>query len=222
MSTIALIQKQKSQQSKFTSDDSNHVKPEALNLDEDDDGVTVVDKSKEITNNEPKCESSASHADEEKQNVKPETKQEPGASSSKRGSNLSRPAAGTLVVCPASVLRQWARELEDKVTESAKLSVLVYHGGSRTKNPSDLAKYDVVLTTYTIVTNEVPKQSVTNDDDGEQKNLDKFGVSISEFAPNKKKRKTPSSSRSKVKKRGKGHKDSQSQLDIGSGPLARE
>uniref|UniRef100_A0A6V7QZ65 Helicase-like transcription factor CHR28 n=1 Tax=Ananas comosus var. bracteatus TaxID=296719 RepID=A0A6V7QZ65_ANACO len=217
VSTIALIQKQKSQQSKFTSDDSNHVKPEALNLDEDDDGVTVVDKSKEITNNEPKCESSASHADEEKQNVKPETKQEPGASSSKRGSNLSRPAAGTLVVCPASVLRQWARELEDKVTESAKLSVLVYHGGSRTKNPSDLAKYDVVLTTYTIVTNEVPKQSVTNDDDGEQKNLDKFGVS-SEFAPNKK-RKTPSSSRSKAKKRGKGLKDSQ--LDIGSGPLAR-
>ncbi|PIA35393.1 hypothetical protein AQUCO_03500045v1 [Aquilegia coerulea] len=58
-----------------------------------------------------------------------------------------QPAAGTLVVCPASVLRQWARELDDKVTDSAKLSILIYHGGTRTKDPFELAKHDVVLTT---------------------------------------------------------------------------
>ena len=61
-----------------------------------------------------------------------------------------RLAAGTLVVCPTSVLRQWADELQNKVTTKANLSVLVYYGGNRTKDPFELAKYDVVLTTYSI------------------------------------------------------------------------
>ncbi|KAF8649565.1 hypothetical protein HU200_064261 [Digitaria exilis] len=54
----------------------------------------------------------------------------------------SRPAAGTLVLCPASVLKQWANELSAKVNKSAELSVLVYRGGSRTRDPTDLADYD--------------------------------------------------------------------------------
>ncbi|MED6218236.1 hypothetical protein PIB30_025010 [Stylosanthes scabra] len=68
-------------------------------------------------------------------------------------------AAGTLIVCPASILRQWARELKEKVSEEHKLTVLVYHGSNRTKDPIELAKYDVVLTTYSIVSNEVPKEN---------------------------------------------------------------
>ncbi|CAL9780464.1 unnamed protein product, partial [Musa acuminata subsp. burmannicoides] len=104
-----------------------------------------------------------------------------------------------------------------KVPKSAELSVLVYHGGSRTKCPGDLTRYNVVLTTYSIVTNEVPKQRIADDDEGEQKNLDKYGLS-SEFSSNKK-RKQPSSGQNKVKKRGKRSKDSQ--LDVDSGPLAR-
>lgn len=79
-----------------------------------------------------------------------------------------RPAAGTLVVCPTSVLRQWAEELRNKVTSAASLSVLVYHGGNRTKDPLDLAKYDVVLTTYSIVSMEVPKQPLVDKDDDEK------------------------------------------------------
>ncbi|XP_021319327.1 helicase-like transcription factor CHR28 [Sorghum bicolor] len=71
----------------------------------------------------------------------------------------SSPAAGTLVVCPASVLKQWANELSTKVTRSAELSVLVYHGGSRTRYPTELAEYDVVVTTYAIVAREVPKEN---------------------------------------------------------------
>ncbi|XP_008789526.2 helicase-like transcription factor CHR28 isoform X2 [Phoenix dactylifera] len=197
VSMIALIQKQMTQQSEFTSDDSSRIKSEALNLDEDDDGVTEVDKAKQF--------------------VTDELKQEPVASTSMRASHKSRPAAGSLVVCPASVLRQWAREMDEKVTNRAKLSVLVYHGGARTKNPSDLAKYDVVLTTYSIVTNEVPKQSIADDDDGEQRNLDRCGL-MSEFSANKKRKQT-SNRQSKVKKKGKGLKDSH--FDFGSGPLAR-
>ncbi|CAI9109534.1 OLC1v1009369C1 [Oldenlandia corymbosa var. corymbosa] len=58
------------------------------------------------------------------------------------------------------VLRQWARELDEKVAEESKLSVLVYHGSKRTLDPFELAKYDVVLTTYAFVSMEVRKQPV--------------------------------------------------------------
>lgn len=103
-----------------------------------------------------------------------------------------RPAAGTLVVCPTSVLRQWAEELQNKVTSRANLSVLVYHGSNRTKDPGELAKYDVVLTTYSIVSMEVPKQPLVDKDDDEKKpethDVSSMGLSSS------KKRKYPPSS----------------------------
>lgn len=51
-----------------------------------------------------------------------------------------------LVVCPTSVLRQWARELREKVSGAAALTVLLYHGAGRSKNVSEVARYDVVLT----------------------------------------------------------------------------
>ncbi|KAF2587121.1 hypothetical protein F2Q70_00036923 [Brassica cretica] len=94
-----------------------------------------------------------------------------------------RPAAGTLVVCPESVVTQWARELDEKVSDESKLSVLVYHGGNRTKDPSVLAKYDVVITTYAIVTNEVPKQFLLDEDENDEShsfsNSKKRKVSVS-------------------------------------------
>lgn len=122
---------------------------------------------------------------------------------------MTRPAAGTLVVCPASVLKQWSNELTDKVSESAKLSVLVYHGGARTKDPRELAKYDVVVTTYTIVANEVPKQMA--DDDADQKNSEEPSASN--------KRKPSANMQNKAKKKKKKLKDSN--FDLDSGPIAR-
>ncbi|KAK8935483.1 hypothetical protein KSP39_PZI013312 [Platanthera zijinensis] len=188
ISMIALILKQKSLQSKFTSDSSPPVKPEALNLD-DDEGSNEVDV-KDIGKDDLQREQIASTSENR------------------------RPAAGTLVVCPASILRQWAHELEEKVSSSVELSVLVYHGGARAKDPRALAKHDIVLTTYSIVTNEVPRQpSVDDDDENEQKNMEKYGLS-SEFAT-RKKRKQSSNAGRKGKKKGK-----ESQLDYG-GPLAR-
>ncbi|KAK9064239.1 hypothetical protein SSX86_015619 [Deinandra increscens subsp. villosa] len=77
----------------------------------------------------------------------------------------SRLSAGTLVVCPTSVLRQWNDELQNKVVSEANLSVLVYYGVNRTKDPFELAKYDVVITTYAIVSMEVPKQPLDEHDD---------------------------------------------------------
>ncbi|RZC63975.1 hypothetical protein C5167_025729 [Papaver somniferum] len=85
---------------------------------------------------------------------------------------IKRPEAGTLIVCPTSILCQWAQELDDKVADGAKLSVLVYHGSNRTKDHVKLAKYDVVLTTYAVVANAFPKQEdeIGDEVDGKKKN----------------------------------------------------
>ncbi|KAK8449718.1 hypothetical protein SEVIR_7G260400v4 [Setaria viridis] len=120
----------------------------------------------------------------------------------------TRPTAGTLVVCPASVLRQWANELSVKVTEGAKLSVLVYHGGSRTRDPNELAKYDVVVTTYMTVANEVPKE---NSDD-EKYDIEMSGI-YPEFCAGSKRKRLPKK-QSKAKKKNK-------PSNSDGGPLAR-
>ncbi|CAL5086998.1 unnamed protein product [Urochloa decumbens] len=223
VSTIALIQKERTHQSKFMSVDSDRLKSEALNLDEDDEGEQTV-------NNEPKKDQGASSSAtatgtssvepcvSPPNNVPDKTAESKAVRKNKAKActssvsttrSMTRPAAGTLVVCPASVLKQWANELTDKVSESAKLSILVYHGGLRTKNPSELAKYDVVVTTYTIVANEVPKQIA--DDDADQKNSEQPSAGN--------KRKPPSSAKGKSKKKKKKLKDSD--FDLDSGPIAR-
>ncbi|KAK2635809.1 hypothetical protein Ddye_030601 [Dipteronia dyeriana] len=199
VSVIALIQVQRSLQLKTKTEDTCNHKTEALNLDDDDDnGGTNLDNANQTG---------------ESDDFKPV----PKVSTSTRAFSQRRPAAGTLVVCPASVLRQWARELEDKVSNEAKLSALVYHGGTRTKDPVELAKYDVVLTTYAIVTNEVPKQPLVDEDDGDGKNGEIYGLS-SPFSTNKKRKKI-----SDVSKRGKkGRKgNGRSCIDSGCGPLAK-
>ncbi|KAK7280653.1 hypothetical protein RJT34_25719 [Clitoria ternatea] len=198
ISMISLIQMQRSMQSKSKIDDISNHKTEALNLDDDDDNGSVnVEKDKK---------------NEESDDIK--CIREPSSSTQALG--RKRPAAGTLVVCPASVLRQWARELDEKVGDK-KLSVLIYHGGSRTKDPVELAKFDVVLTTYSIVTNEVPKQPLVDDDDIDEKNGERFGLS-SEFCVSKK-RKKPYNGNKKSKKGKKGIDNSS--IDSASGPLAK-
>ena len=108
VSMIALIQMQRSLQSKSKSDDLCH-KTEALNLDEDDDnGSGGVDKAKEAVNLDDDDDDNG--VDKVK---KSEEFDDLKVSSSTREFRRQRPAAGTLVVCPASVLRQWARELDE-------------------------------------------------------------------------------------------------------------
>ncbi|XP_074562916.1 helicase-like transcription factor CHR28 [Curcuma longa] len=181
VSMIALIQKQMTEQLKFTSANSSCIMPETLNLDEDEDGVSYSAKSKQQTE---RMTNSRAHS----------------------SSQNSKSAGGTLVVCPASVLRQWAQELDEKVPESAKLSVLIYHGGARTKDPMELTEYHVVLTTYSIVTREVPTHLLAADDEKDQ------------LTCNKKRKAVPKKG-NKQKRKGKRKKNLQH--DLGSGPLAR-
>uniref|UniRef100_A0A0E0KVL3 Uncharacterized protein n=1 Tax=Oryza punctata TaxID=4537 RepID=A0A0E0KVL3_ORYPU len=233
ISTIALIQKERVEQSKFMSADLGSMKSVA-NIDEDDEVVIVTDEKRlkgELVNKLedstlfPSSEAASDAADLKpwaslpgsgvdrmlkgvKVEPKKKTRVRPSSLSTLRSANRS--TAGTLVVCPASVLRQWASELAAKVTESSKLSVLVYHGGSRTKDPTELTKYDVVVTTYTIVANEVPKQN--SDADMEEKNSEIYGLCPAFSIGNKRKK----DSEPKMKKKPKN-----SDADLDGGPLAR-
>ena len=53
----------------------------------------------------------------------------------------------TLVVCPVSVMSVWEEQLAAHSTAGA-LSVHVYHGPGRSRDPSEIARHDVVLTSY--------------------------------------------------------------------------
>ncbi|XP_023644840.1 helicase-like transcription factor CHR28 isoform X2 [Capsella rubella] len=126
-----------------------------------------------------------------------------------------RPAAGTLIVCPTSLMRQWDDELRKKVTLDANLSVLVYHGCSRTKDPYELAKYDVVITTYSLVSKEVPKQPFDKADE-EKGGIHNGGFKSSGFNSNKK---DPPNSQEKGTKKRK-RRDCKPAAFL-SGPLAQ-
>lgn len=67
------------------------------------------------------------------------------------------PAWGNLIVVPASILYQWAAEIEDHIDAEYRPKVLVYHGANRPRDPYVLVKYDVVLTSYAMLTQEYPK-----------------------------------------------------------------
>ncbi|KAH8336448.1 hypothetical protein KR059_010713, partial [Drosophila kikkawai] len=65
---------------------------------------------------------------------------------------------GTLVVCPASLLRQWESEVNSKVMRN-KLTVCVHHGNNRETKGKHLRTYDIVVTTYQIVAREHKEMS---------------------------------------------------------------
>ncbi|XP_066137668.1 transcription termination factor 2 [Euwallacea fornicatus] len=65
---------------------------------------------------------------------------------------------GSLIVCPASLLNQWSGEI-DKRLKRGLVSYNLYHGAKRETRTRELAQFDVVITTYSIVSNESEKKS---------------------------------------------------------------
>ncbi|NWW42510.1 TTF2 factor, partial [Pedionomus torquatus] len=72
------------------------------------------------------------------------------------------PSHSTLIICPASLIHHWKKEIDRHVGYS-KLRVYLYHGPNRDKHAEALSEYDVVVTTYSIVSKEVP----TSKEEGE-------------------------------------------------------
>lgn len=66
---------------------------------------------------------------------------------------LVRNAKGTLIICPTSVLSNWTEQMGTHVIPG-KLSCYVYHGAGRITDVEQLAKFDIVFTTYGTVAAE--------------------------------------------------------------------
>ena len=61
---------------------------------------------------------------------------------------LGNPKPRTLIIVPKSIINQWAEEIENFAPD---LRVGIHDGPYRTKNPSDLLKYDVVISPYSVM-----------------------------------------------------------------------
>uniref|UniRef100_A0A8B9RQH6 Transcription termination factor 2 n=1 Tax=Accipiter nisus TaxID=211598 RepID=A0A8B9RQH6_9AVES len=72
------------------------------------------------------------------------------------------PSPSTLIICPASLIHHWKKEI-DRHVDCGKLRVYLYHGPNRDKHAEVLSEYDVVVTTYSLLSKEVP----TSKEEGE-------------------------------------------------------
>ncbi|KAK6942145.1 HIRAN domain [Dillenia turbinata] len=64
-----------------------------------------------------------------------------------------RSSKTTLIVCPPSVFSSWVMQLSEH-TVGSSLKMYLYYGGGRTKESKELQKYDIVLTSYSILSTE--------------------------------------------------------------------
>ncbi|CAI5724884.1 unnamed protein product [Peronospora effusa] len=88
-----------------------------------------------------------------------ENPREEDPSSKGKAANVRKPAivrGGTLVVCPLVAVMQWKSEIE-RFVEPGHLSVYIHHGPKRLNVVEKIASYDIVLTTYSIIENEIRK-----------------------------------------------------------------
>lgn len=74
------------------------------------------------------------------------------------------PSAATFIVSPPSIKMQWQKEIEKHVSLDEGFKVLVYDGikGSGWWSPSDLASYDIILTDYNVLRDELYYLESTN------------------------------------------------------------
>jgi SWI/SNF-related matrix-associated actin-dependent regulator of chromatin subfamily A3 len=61
----------------------------------------------------------------------------------------------TLILAPVSVMSNWAQQIEKHVKKKTMLNVLTYYGSNRSKmGHNDFRNYDVVITTYGLLSEE--------------------------------------------------------------------
>ncbi|KAL7796565.1 SNF2 family N-terminal domain-containing protein [Trichoderma ceciliae] len=67
---------------------------------------------------------------------------------------VARNTKSTLIICPLSTITNWEEQIKQHVAPG-KLSYHIYHGPNRIKDLTRLAAFDVVITTYGSVSNEL-------------------------------------------------------------------
>lgn len=65
---------------------------------------------------------------------------------------------GTLVICPASLIKQWESEVKNRCKRGI-LTVLVFHGNNRKVDDRKLSKFSIVVTTYQTVVREAQHET---------------------------------------------------------------
>ncbi|KAI9824431.1 MAG: hypothetical protein M1832_001966 [Thelocarpon impressellum] len=71
---------------------------------------------------------------------------------------LMRNSKTTLLVSPLSTIANWEEQIKTHVREGT-LSYYVYHGSNRCNDLARLARYDLVITTYSVVSSEFDRRS---------------------------------------------------------------
>lgn len=67
----------------------------------------------------------------------------------------------TLIVCPTSTVKNWEDQISQHV-RSGSMNVYVHHGPNREKNPFALRNYEVIITTYGVLTSEFSGRASTS------------------------------------------------------------
>lgn len=71
------------------------------------------------------------------------------------GNELSvlRNSKTTLLICPLSVIANWEEQISQHVNSDTLLTY-IYHGNNRSQDINALAQYDIIITTYSIISSE--------------------------------------------------------------------
>ena len=75
---------------------------------------------------------------------------------------LKRNSKTTLLVSPLSTIANWEEQIGTHI-EPGTLSFYVYHGNNRLQDIEELGKYDMVITTYSIISSEFSRRSKKRD-----------------------------------------------------------
>ncbi|POR34601.1 Putative SWI/SNF-related matrix-associated actin-dependent regulator [Tolypocladium paradoxum] len=75
---------------------------------------------------------------------------------------VTRQAKSTLIVCPLSTITNWEEQMKQHLRPGS-LSCHIYHGSNRIKDPAKLATFDIVITTYGSVSNELSSRRKRKD-----------------------------------------------------------
>lgn len=68
----------------------------------------------------------------------------------------------TLLISPLSTVANWEEQIATHIAREADFSYYVYHGSSRCQDPNELSQYNLIITTYSIVSSELYRRGRKN------------------------------------------------------------